>query len=55
MKILVIGSKGFIGQHTLDHFRNLGIAAIGCDVVTDYEDANYVQIDATKFRLPFYF
>ena len=55
MKILVIGSKGFIGQHTLDYFRNLGISAIGCDVVTDYEDANYVQIDATNSDYHFLF
>lgn len=55
MKILVIGSKGFIGQHTLDHFRKLGYDTIGCDVVTDYDDSNYFQIDATNSDYHFIF
>jgi len=55
MKILVIGSKGFIGQHTLDYFKNEGHEVFGCDVVTDYEDADYFQIDATNSDYHFIF
>jgi UDP-glucose 4-epimerase len=55
MKILVIGSKGFIGHHTLNYFKRQGHQVIGCDVVTDYEDANYFQIDATNSDYHFIF
>lgn len=55
MKILVIGSKGFIGQHALDYFRSKGYEVLGCDVVTDYEDSNYIQIDATNSDYHFIF
>lgn len=55
MKVLVIGSKGFIGQHALDYFRSKGHEVLGCDVVTDYEDANYIQIDATNSDYHFIF
>lgn len=55
MKILIIGSKGFIGQHTLEYFKQLGHEVIGCDVVTDYEDSNYYQIDATNSDYHFIF
>jgi len=55
MKILVIGSKGFIGQHALDYFRAKGHDVLGCDVVTDYEDLNYIQIDATNSDYHFIF
>jgi UDP-glucose 4-epimerase len=46
MKILVIGSKGFIGSYCL---TTLGLEheVWGCDVVTDYESKKYLQIDAT--------
>lgn len=48
MRILVIGSKGFIGSHVC-HFYGLrqGYEVWGCDVVTDYATENYFQIDAT--------
>jgi UDP-glucose 4-epimerase len=48
MKILVIGSKGFIGNHLLDFFRARGNDAYGCDVVVEYNDAKYFQVDATN-------
>lgn len=48
MKILIIGSKGFIGQHAMDYFEGKNFDVIGCDVVTDYNTKNYVQIDATN-------
>ncbi len=47
MKILLIGSKGFIGSHA---FRSLSEdhEVWGCDVVTDYVTPRYVQVDATN-------
>ena len=55
MKILIIGSKGFIGHHTLKYFRSKGYETLGCDVVTDYEDPDYFQIDATNSDFHFIF
>lgn len=48
MKILIIGSKGFIGQHAFDYFKAAGFQVFGCDVVTDYVSEDYIQIDATN-------
>ena len=48
MKILIIGSKGFIGQHAFDYFKALDFEVLGCDVVTDYVSEHYIQIDATN-------
>ncbi|WP_298222761.1 NAD(P)-dependent oxidoreductase [Flavobacterium sp.] len=48
MKILIIGSKGFIGQHAFDYFKSLDYQVLGCDVVTDYVSEDYIQIDATN-------
>lgn len=48
MKILIIGSKGFIGQHAFDYFKAAGFKVLGCDVVTDYVSEDYIQIDATN-------
>lgn len=48
MKILIIGSKGFIGQHAFDYFKSLNLEVLGCDVVTDYVNEDYIQIDATN-------
>lgn len=48
MNILIIGSKGFIGSHCLDHYRSKGHQVFGCDVVVDYADAQYFLIDATN-------
>ncbi len=46
--IIIIGSKGFIGQHALAYFRAQGHEAWGCDVVVDYTDANYLLVDVTN-------
>ncbi len=47
MKILVIGSKGFIGKKALTFFSNKeNTLCYGCDVVVDYEAENYFLIDA---------
>lgn len=56
MKLIVIGSKGFIGSHVMDFYtQQAGVQVWGCDVVTDYAAGNYFQIDATNadFELPF--
>lgn len=48
MKILIVGSRGFIGDHLLRYFRAQGHEAFGCDVVVEYNDSNYFQVDATN-------
>lgn len=48
MKILIIGSKGFIGSHVYTHLSQCGHEMWGCDVVTDYTAERYMQIDATN-------
>jgi dTDP-glucose 4,6-dehydratase/UDP-glucose 4-epimerase len=48
MKILIIGSKGFIGCHAMAYFKNQNFSVLGCDVVTDYVNRDYFQIDATN-------
>lgn len=49
MKLLVIGSKGFIGQHIYSYFADSKIyEAWACDVVVDYTSPRYVQVDATN-------
>lgn len=55
MQILVIGSKGFIGSHAIAFFKNKNHNVIGCDVVTDYDNADYIQIDATNSDYHFIF
>lgn len=49
MNILLIGSKGFIGQHLLHYYQQQGQNVWGADVVVDYEQGeNYVLIDASN-------
>ncbi|WP_264522037.1 NAD-dependent epimerase/dehydratase family protein [Flavobacterium sp. N1994] len=48
MKILIIGSKGFIGGAAVGFFKQLNYEVFGCDVVTDYVDKKYIQIDVTN-------
>lgn len=47
MKILIIGSKGFIGSHCLAYF-NKEHEVWQCDVVSDYVSQNYFIVDATN-------
>ncbi len=47
MKLLIIGSKGFIGVHAMNYFKSQGFSVMGCDVVADTGSSDYVQIDAT--------
>jgi len=48
MTTLIIGSKGFIGSHVLNYFKARQLPVLGCDVATEYDDENYIQIDATN-------
>jgi UDP-glucose 4-epimerase len=47
MKILIIGSKGFIGRHCVNYFSKF-YTVYQCDVGVDYSTSNYYQIDATN-------
>jgi len=47
MKILVVGSKGFIGSHCVNFFRNEN-TAWGCDVYTDYNESEFFLIDSSN-------
>jgi dTDP-glucose 4,6-dehydratase/UDP-glucose 4-epimerase len=49
MKVLIIGSKGFIGGHTANFFSSLPDTEVfECDVMVDYEKVNYFLIDSTN-------
>jgi UDP-glucose 4-epimerase len=49
MKILIIGSKGFIGQYLISYFSGIGNEVWGADVVTDYVNTEkYFLIDASN-------
>ena len=45
MKILIVGSKGFIGSHCVNFFRKEN-EVWECDVVADYSNPNYFWLDA---------
>ncbi|MFV0572546.1 MAG: NAD-dependent epimerase/dehydratase family protein [Xanthomarina gelatinilytica] len=47
MKILILGSKGFIGSHCVSYFKK-SHNVYGCDVAVDCSNAQYIQIDATN-------
>ena len=55
MKVLIIGSKGFIGSHALRFFRDQYPESYGCDVVVDYTDPKYLLIDSTNADYDFIF
>jgi len=49
MRILIIGSKGFIGSYLYNFFlKNKKYKVFSCDVVADYTTSNYYRIDATN-------
>lgn len=50
MKILVIGSRGFIGSHCVDYFSKKN-EVWGCDVIMDYNDPRYIWIGAVDGEL----
>lgn len=46
MKVIVIGSRGFIGKHLHEDFLSIGYDVFGADVVVDYVDTErYLLID----------
>lgn len=47
MKILVVGSKGFIGSHCVSFFSNV-YEVWECDVSVDYDNKRYSAVDATN-------
>lgn len=47
MKILIIGSKGFIGSHCHDYFEQK-YDTWGCDIFQDSDDKNYLTIDPSN-------
>lgn len=49
MKVIIIGSKGFIGQNLFQHFQEEGYELWSADVVVDYVNPDrYFLIDATN-------
>lgn len=48
MKILIVGSKGFIGSYLCAYFKQRGDRIIECDVVVDYNNKDYYQVDASN-------
>ena len=47
MKILIVGSKGFIGAHALAFFQDRN-EVWGCDVFTDYNEKNFFLINPSN-------
>lgn len=47
MKVLIIGSKGFIGSHCVDYFSSFA-HVFECDVVADYDNSYYFLIDTVN-------
>ncbi len=50
MKILIIGSKGFIGSHCFSYFVSKGYDVTGCDVMKTQEK-NYIDLNSKGFSL----
>jgi len=49
MKVLIIGSKGFIGAHLSEYLLSKGHTVYQADVVTDYtQETHYFLIDSTN-------
>jgi dTDP-glucose 4,6-dehydratase/UDP-glucose 4-epimerase len=47
MKILLIGSKGFIGGYLYKYLK-IKYEVISCDITNDHDDQNYVKIDSVN-------
>lgn len=47
MKILIIGSRGFIGTHCVEYFSKCH-NVWGCDVILDYNIPNYIYIEPNE-------
>jgi len=49
MNILILGSKGFIGSYCYQYFSQIPAYTVyAADIVTDYTDEHYFQIDASN-------
>jgi UDP-glucose 4-epimerase len=49
MNVLVVGSKGFIGEHVFDYFSaGSHYQTWGCDVAVDYSASRYFSLDASN-------
>jgi UDP-glucose 4-epimerase len=48
MKIIIIGSKGFIGHHLLNYYVEKGNDVWGADVIVDYISEHYYLIDSSN-------
>jgi hypothetical protein len=49
LRILIIGSKGFIGSHTIRFLsETMGHECWGCDVIVDYNNSRYFLADSTN-------
>lgn len=49
MKVIVIGSKGFIGHHLVNYLQGIGYEVFGADVIVDYVTTkDYILIDASN-------
>ncbi|WP_419801110.1 NAD-dependent epimerase/dehydratase family protein [Mucilaginibacter sp.] len=44
MKIIIIGSQGFIGSHAFDYF-SVNNEVLGADVIDNVDQENYIQLD----------
>jgi len=49
MRILILGSKGFIGSHLYDYYSSLHkVECHGCDIVQDSQNTNYLEINPNE-------
>jgi dTDP-glucose 4,6-dehydratase/UDP-glucose 4-epimerase len=55
MKILIIGSKGFIGQHCVQFFNETNHDVWTADVVEDTKETQYFQISTIQTNFDFIF
>jgi len=44
MKILILGSQGFIGSHLVNYYNSIDFIVWGCDLSIDSDQNNYYQI-----------
>jgi UDP-glucose 4-epimerase len=44
IKILIIGSQGFIGSHCLNYFSSKGFTVYGCDIYEKSNQDNYISL-----------
>ena len=47
-KILVIGSKGFIGTEAIRYFQGQGYAVTGCDITAGDNSTDYFKVESNE-------